>query len=159
MKPRSDDMDLVEQYTASIGVKKKILLRDVKDYIKWETHNGEVEFNPQTSDDVAIRTYLLDCRIRGVSRGNLNRIVASLEHFYAWLKTSGVIVDSPFEKYNLKRAFLDLNIYCPGMRPSLARRTNARSRACAPSTSWRNQPTKPPTYNPCSMEHWKQCLG
>jgi serine phosphatase RsbU (regulator of sigma subunit) len=113
MKPRSDDMDLVEQYTASIGVKKKILLRDVKDYIKWETHNGEVEFNPQTSDDVAIRTYLLDCRIRGVSRGNLNRIVASLEHFYAWLKTSGVIVESPFEKYNLKRAFLDFKYLLP----------------------------------------------
>ncbi|MGA2489876.1 MAG: GAF domain-containing SpoIIE family protein phosphatase [Anaerolineales bacterium] len=100
-------MDLVEQFAASTNPKYGTKLQDVKDYINWETDHGEFQFTPQITDDVAIRTYLLDCRIRGVSRTNLNRIASSLEHFYAWLKTSGAIGESPFEKFNLKRVFLD----------------------------------------------------
>ena len=106
-------MDLIEDFAASTGPKDKIILQDVKDYIKWETNHGEVRFNPQTSDDVAIRTYLLDCRIRGAKRSNLNRISASMERFYAWLKASGRIEESPFEKYNLKKPFLDLKYLLP----------------------------------------------
>ena len=106
-------MDFIEEFAASAKPKEKTILQDVKDYITWETHQGEDEFTPRASDDVALRTYLLDCRIRGKSRSNLNRIVSSLEHFYAWLKTSEWIVESPFEKYNLKRAFLDFKYILP----------------------------------------------
>ena len=63
-------MDIIEQFAASTLPKKKSIIQDVKDYVIWETHQGEYEFTPQTSDDVAIRTYLLDCRIRGMSRLN-----------------------------------------------------------------------------------------
>lgn len=100
-------MDIIEQFATSASPKEKRILQDVKDYIKWETHRGEFEFNPQASDDVAIRTYLLDCRIRGISRSNLDRIASSLEFFYGWLKTSGWIDDSPFGQFDLKRAFFD----------------------------------------------------
>jgi serine phosphatase RsbU (regulator of sigma subunit) len=100
-------MDLIEQFAASTSPKDKKILKDVKDYIKWETDQGEDDFSPQPSDDVAIRTYLLDCRIRGVSRSDLDRIASSLEHFYTWLKANKRIEESPFEKYNLKRVFLD----------------------------------------------------
>ena len=100
-------MDLIEQFAASTGPKDPTILQDVKDYIDWEIDQGESQFTPQASDDVAIRTYLLDCRIRGTSRALLNRYAASLEQFYTWLRTSGAIGENPFEKYNLKRAFLD----------------------------------------------------
>jgi serine phosphatase RsbU (regulator of sigma subunit) len=106
-------MDIIEQFAASTGPKKKIILQDVKDYINWETHQGEFEFNPQTSDDVAIRTYMLDCHIRGISRLNLNRISTSLERFYAWLKAKAWISESPFEKYNLKQSFIDFKSLLP----------------------------------------------
>ena len=106
-------MDFIELYAASIGPKERTGLQDVKDYIKWETHAGELEFTPQPSDDVSIRTYMLDCRIRGANRSNLNRIASSLEHFYAWLKANERIAENPFEKFNLKRAFLDLKYLLP----------------------------------------------
>jgi serine phosphatase RsbU (regulator of sigma subunit) len=106
-------MNLIEDFAASIGPKDKAILQDVKDYIKWETNRGKIKFDPQASDDVAIRTYLLDCRIRGAKRSNLNRIAASMERFYAWLKRNGRIVESPFEKYNLKKPFLDLKYLLP----------------------------------------------
>jgi serine phosphatase RsbU (regulator of sigma subunit) len=99
-------MNFIEQFAASIQPKDETILQDVKDYINWETHNGESEFNPQTTDDVAIRTYLLDSHIRGVSRSIQNRVVASLEHFYDWLKSNGEIIESPFEKYDLKQELI-----------------------------------------------------
>jgi serine phosphatase RsbU (regulator of sigma subunit) len=106
-------MDIIEQFAATIDPKDKTILKDVKDYIEWETNHGALQFTPQITDDVAIRTYLLDCRIRGASRSILNRIASSLEQFYAWLKTNGWIGESPFEKFNLKKAFLDYKYLLP----------------------------------------------
>ena len=106
-------MDLIEQFSASNSLKDKNILEDVKEYIQWEANHGEYQFTPQASDDVAIRTYLLDCRIRGINRSKLNRITASLELFYGWLKSSGQIVESPFEAFNLKQAFLDFKYILP----------------------------------------------
>jgi serine phosphatase RsbU (regulator of sigma subunit) len=106
-------MDLIEQFAASTNPKDKTILQDVKDYVEWDTDHGEFEFSPQNSDDVGIRTYLLDCRIRGVSRSFLNRIASSLEYFYEWLKKNGWMDESPFEKSNLKQAFLDYKYLLP----------------------------------------------
>jgi serine phosphatase RsbU (regulator of sigma subunit) len=106
-------MDIIEQFAATIDPKDQIILKDVKDYIEWETNHGALQFTPQITDDVAIRTYLLDCRIGGASRSILNRIASSLEQFYAWLKTNGWIGESPFEKFNLKKAFLDYKYLLP----------------------------------------------
>jgi hypothetical protein len=100
-------MDFLEQYAASARPKDKTNLQYVRDFIKWETDLGEHPFYPLESDDVAIRTYLLDCRIRGSNEITLNRIAAALEHFYAWLKAEGWIDESPFKKFNLKRSFIN----------------------------------------------------
>jgi len=54
---------------------------------------------------------LLDCRIRGCNRLVMHRIASSLEHFYSWLKANGWIVESPFEKFNLKPAVLWAQAY------------------------------------------------
>ena len=99
-------MDYIEQFAASIGPKDEAVLQDVKDFIQWQTSQGEDKFYPLVNDDVAIRTYMLDCRVRGLSRPILNRIDSSLERFYAWLKINDLIQESPFEIYNLKRPFL-----------------------------------------------------
>jgi serine phosphatase RsbU (regulator of sigma subunit) len=106
-------MDLLEHFSASTSQKDRTVLQDVSDYVKWETNQGEYPFNPQASDDVAIRTYLLDCRIRGTNRLILYRIASSLEHFYSWLKSNGRINESPFEKFNLKRQFFGLKHIWP----------------------------------------------
>jgi len=106
-------MDLLEHFSASTGQKDKTVLQDVVDYVMWETNQGEYPFNPHASDDVAIRTYLLDCRIKGTNRLTLYRIASSLEHFYGWLKTNGWIAESPFEKFNLKKQFFGLKHIWP----------------------------------------------
>ena len=99
-------MDIIEQFAASVHPKKKTLIKDIRNYITRETNQGESHFSPKASDDVAIRTYLLDCRIRGASPSTLTRIACSLEDFYSWLLANGQIEESPFDKYNLKQAFL-----------------------------------------------------
>ena len=106
-------MDFLDNFAASTNQKDKTILQDVMDYVKWETNQGESPFNPQASDDVAIRTYLLDCRIRGSNRLVMHRIASSLEHFYSWLKANGWIVESPFDKFNLKRQFFGLKHIWP----------------------------------------------
>ena len=106
-------MELLDHFSATTGQKDKTVLQDVLDYVKWETNQGEYSFNPQASDDVAIRTYLLDCRIKGCNRLVLHRIASSLEYFYGWLKTNGWIDESPFEKFNLKRQFFGLKHIWP----------------------------------------------
>ena len=106
-------MDFLEQFAASVSQKDKTILQDVMNYVKCETNQGEYPFNPQASDDVAIRTYLLDCRIRGSNRLILHRIASSLEHFYGWLKANRHIQESPFDKFNLKRQFFGLKHIWP----------------------------------------------
>jgi len=101
-------MDFLEDFSAASSTHDEPIIQDVSDFIRWETNQGEFPFNPQDSDDVAIRTYLLDCRIRGCNRTTLNRIAASMERFYAWLKDEGRIEESPFDKFNLKRQFFGL---------------------------------------------------
>lgn len=100
-------MDLLEHFAASTSSSDKTILQDVLEFVKWETNQGEYPFDPQPSDDVAIRTYLLDNRIRGHNHLILNRIASSLEQFYTWLKANGRIVESPFDKYTLKQSIFD----------------------------------------------------
>jgi serine phosphatase RsbU (regulator of sigma subunit) len=58
-------------------------------------------FKPEASDDVAIRTYLLDCHIQGETQATLNRIRTSLKFFYDWLKANSLIAENPFEEFDL----------------------------------------------------------
>ena len=60
------DLILTNNFPHQPARNDKTILQDVLDFVRWETNQGEYPFSPQTSDDVAIRTYLLDCRIRGM---------------------------------------------------------------------------------------------
>jgi serine phosphatase RsbU (regulator of sigma subunit) len=106
-------MDFLEHFATSINPKDKAILQDVLDFIQWETNQGENSFHPQASDDVAIRTYLLDCRIRGSNPLIMRRIASSLEQFYTWLKANEWVVESPFDKFNLKSQFFGLKHIWP----------------------------------------------
>ena len=106
-------MDFLENFAISTSQRDRTVFQDVSDFIQWETNQEEYPFIPHASDDVAIRTYLLDCRIRGSSRLTLHRMASSLEHFYSWLKTNRWIVESPFDKFNLKRQFFGLKNIWP----------------------------------------------
>ncbi len=101
-------MDTMEQFAATIGSKDKIILADVRDFVTWQTNHGEHPFTPQATDDVAIRTYLLDVRIRGAKSSDLKRIASSLEQYYDWLKNGGLIPASPFDGFDFKQASLDI---------------------------------------------------
>ena len=100
-------MNLIERFALASSEKDNALLQDTREYLDWATSHGESEFTPLASDDVAIRTYLLDCRVQGANRETLSRIASSLEILYAWLKDNGLIDENPFEKFNLKLPFLD----------------------------------------------------
>jgi serine phosphatase RsbU (regulator of sigma subunit) len=95
-------MELLERFATSLTSQETAVLQDVKEYIHWEADRGGDGFKPEASDDVAIRTYLLDCHIQGAAQTTLNRIRSSLEYFYTWLKVNGLIAENPFDKFNLK---------------------------------------------------------
>lgn len=99
-------MELLERFAASLTSQETAVFQDVKEFIKWEADHGGEGFKPEASDDVAIRTYLLDCHIQGAVHTILNRIRSSLEYFYNWLNVNGLIAENPFEKFNLKWPFL-----------------------------------------------------
>lgn len=97
---------VLNRFLNSLPSREKNVSRDVLAYVQWEMDQGSEGFNAEASDDVAIRTYLLDCRVQGKTRGALDRISSSLEQFHAWLKDEDLIAENPFEKYNFKRSFL-----------------------------------------------------
>ncbi len=98
--------EILEHYAASLPSRKTALYQDVKEYINWGNNQGGEDFKPDSSDDAAIRTYLLDRHLRGEVEHAQNRIRISLEKFYSWLKLNGLIEENPFEKYNLKSSFI-----------------------------------------------------
>ena len=106
-------MDIIGQLESSTDPKDKTLLKDIHEYIEWATDHGEIPFNPEDTDDVAIRTYLLQRRNQKANSLLLNRIASSLEYFYTRLKDNGMITESPFTRYNLKRSFRDLKYLLP----------------------------------------------
>ncbi len=94
--------EMLDRFIASLPSDQDAINQDVKDYLRWQGGQvGEV-FIPDSSDDVSIRTYLLDCHIQGDTNSVINRIRSSLEFFYTWLTVNDQIVENPFEKSILK---------------------------------------------------------
>jgi serine phosphatase RsbU (regulator of sigma subunit) len=97
---------VLESFASSLPSRKKVICQDVKEFTDWVgSHSGE-DFKPDSSDDAAIRTYLLDRHLKGEPGHVLDRIRSSLEKFYTWLDLNGSIEENPFEKYNLKSSFI-----------------------------------------------------
>jgi len=93
---------VLERFETSLTSRETSVFQDVIEYIKWEADQGEAGFKPEASDDVDIRTYLLERHIQGAAHTSLNRVRSSLEYFYTWLKVNGLIEENPFEKFDLK---------------------------------------------------------
>jgi serine phosphatase RsbU (regulator of sigma subunit) len=100
-------MEILAHFAASLPAQELAVLQDVTAYFKWEREHAGIEFIPRASDDVAIRTFLLDCQVQGAKRSDLNRIRSSLEYFYNWLKGNGLITETPFNKSALNKPFLN----------------------------------------------------
>jgi serine phosphatase RsbU (regulator of sigma subunit) len=94
--------DMLDRFSASIPSAENTIDQDVKEYILWQGGQVGMDFIPDASDDVAIRTYLLDCHIQGTTDPVLNRIRSSLKYFYTWLTINDHIDENPFNKFNLK---------------------------------------------------------
>jgi serine phosphatase RsbU (regulator of sigma subunit) len=95
-------MELLDRFTKSHPALKADVLQDVKEYVQWRLEQGGNKFQPEVSDDVAIRTYMLEQHIRETSQLTLDRIRSSLEYFYTWLKKNSLVDENPFNKFNLK---------------------------------------------------------
>jgi serine phosphatase RsbU (regulator of sigma subunit) len=95
-------MDFLRRFKDSLEPSSKTIFLDVEEYIHWtEDHTGD-EFLADISDDVNIRTFLLDRKIAGDDQTTLERIRSSLASFHFWLKENTFITENPFEKYDLK---------------------------------------------------------
>ncbi|MGZ6346423.1 MAG: site-specific integrase, partial [Anaerolineales bacterium] len=97
---------MLELFASSQPSRNKIIYQDVKEYIEWVNSRCSEGFNPDSSDDADIRTYLLDRHLKGEPDHALNRMRSSLNKFYSWLKISGLIAENPFEKYNINSRFI-----------------------------------------------------
>jgi serine phosphatase RsbU (regulator of sigma subunit) len=97
---------ILERFYASLPPRNRSAYRDVEAYVGWSVNRSSEDFKPDSSDDAAIRTFLLDCHLKGETGHALRRIRSSLQKFYAWLKGVGLIEEDPFEKYNLKSSFI-----------------------------------------------------
>jgi len=100
-------MDILNQYSNSLEPNQKNYLLDVQGYIESQDEDENEKFQPDESDDVMIRTYLLDCILQGADETEVVRIVKSLQHFYGWLLLQNLINEDPFTKFNFKRSLPD----------------------------------------------------
>jgi serine phosphatase RsbU (regulator of sigma subunit) len=99
--------DLLGRFALTLAPEEAEILTDVGDYVTWQASRG-IDFTPSDSDDVDLRTYLLELRIDGMGAGQvaLSRKIASLKRFYGWVQAEGLITTSPFAKFNFDRPVL-----------------------------------------------------
>jgi serine phosphatase RsbU (regulator of sigma subunit) len=97
---------VVEQFAVQLTPAESQILADLRDFVDWHTQSQSEMFIPHTVDDVAIRSYLLHLRLRGISRSILQRTVASLKRFYDWAQATHLIIKSPFGSFDFNRPLL-----------------------------------------------------
>jgi hypothetical protein len=74
-------------------------------FIEW--HADRKEFIPSSTDDVALRTYLLQMKMSGASAKSQGEQVASLRRFYDWAESAGFVPDyHPFTYFSIDRPSL-----------------------------------------------------
>jgi len=78
----------------------------VREYVGWQAARRAGSFTPDWSDDVEIRTFLLEKQLAGASRKSIKQMVNALRQFYDWVKEQGQIESTPFEEFNFDRPLL-----------------------------------------------------
>jgi serine phosphatase RsbU (regulator of sigma subunit) len=99
--------DLLNRLTKTLPPADVAILADVRSYLEWQA-SRQATFTPSASDDVDLRTYLLDLRIDGVGADQvtLSKHITSLKRFYEWALAEGLIDSTPFAQFNLDRPVL-----------------------------------------------------
>jgi len=97
---------LLDRFAASLAPDEAGRLAPVRAYLEWQAGRRGVEFTPDANDDVDLRTYLLELRLGGARRGEVEKITAALKRFYAWAHGEGLIKSSPFDEFNFERPLL-----------------------------------------------------
>ncbi|HEY4688215.1 MAG TPA: SpoIIE family protein phosphatase [Anaerolineae bacterium] len=99
--------DLLDRFARTLEPADFESLADARDYAAWQA-TYPATFTPSASDDVDLRTYLLELRIGGLGADGvtLPRKIASLERFYAWLLAEALIDFTPFARFNFDRLIL-----------------------------------------------------
>lgn len=99
-------MTLLDRFAASSFSPDADSLAAARGYVDWQASRRGGEFTPGVNDDVDIRTYLLELRIGGGTRKQLEKQVAALKLFYVWTVAENLIPSSPFDEFNFDRPLL-----------------------------------------------------
>jgi hypothetical protein len=99
--------DLLNRLTKTLPPADGAILADVRSYLEWQA-GRQATFTPSASDDVDLRTYLLELRIAGTGadQATLSKHITSLKRFYAWALAEGLIDSTPFAQFNLDPSIL-----------------------------------------------------
>lgn len=94
IKPR---MDIFKHFQESVLTQDTALSEDVNNFATWLKSPGQTTPNPQLLDDTLIRTYLLDLHLNQNHPIPLKRVIHSLQVFFRWLLSQGMLQSDPFE--------------------------------------------------------------
>lgn len=99
-------MDILERFAKTLKPDETEILTHLHRFIEWHVGSTK-EFVPSSNDDVALRTYLMEMKINGVSVRSQREQMASLRHFYDWAERAGYLAgDHPFDEFSIDRPFL-----------------------------------------------------
>ncbi len=99
-------MDILERFAQTLNPEEKEILSHVQRFIAWHIGSDQ-EFIPNRNDDVAIRTYLMEMKMKGVSTKSQREQMASLRRFYDWAQSVGYLpADHPFNDFSIERPTL-----------------------------------------------------
>ena len=96
-------MDILDRFAETLSPEETEILTHVRRFIEW--HVGSVkEFVPSSNDDVALRTYLMEMKMNGVSVKDQREQMASLRRFYDWAHSAGYLSSyHPFDEFSIDR--------------------------------------------------------
>ncbi len=97
--------DLTDRFTAAKTPSASDLAL-IREFVAWLTARRNEPFIPDYTDDVEIRTYLLEQHWAGATRKTIRGIIAALKKFYDWARDEGLTVSTPFEEFDFDRPLL-----------------------------------------------------
>lgn len=99
-------MNILERFAETLEPREKEILTHVHRFIEWHVDSPE-EFIPSSNDDVALRTYLMEMKMKGASVKSQREQIASLRRFYDWATSAGYLsVYNPFDEFSISRPTL-----------------------------------------------------
>ena len=99
-------MDILGRFAKTLNPEETEILTHLRRFIDWQVGSAK-EFIPSSNDDVALRTYLMEMKVNGVSVNSQREQVASLRRFYDWAESVGYLPDyHPFDEFSIDRPLL-----------------------------------------------------